>query len=503
MEGAGFFQILQCYLTNLGLYNQTYVDPHHSEPDEEYQRLQSATSLRVQRDVRGRWITDNTTYVPEGDLSANTWKAFSAFAGYSYRIKQPVPKALYEERITQTGQQGMLPSNLNPATTDSRDLEVAASGGPLSEGSELPIVGTQVQEGVNLPTEKSSSSTDGKILATARINEPDGIKTVEVAQPTPIHLGFEEMTATRGRQPSVFNAIDTWIATLERSYSPAQVSGISSVRSAESSISANEMLEATQHQAESAGVSLVDLSLDGQGRFTLDSNARSGDVQPQDLLVDIDSQIPDILSSPVKTECLLDRHSPQREVYGASATTYPFMGQTSADLTADAKYGHRAEDEEIEEDDLIDLTEPPNLMQSPVDNVVSENDHRTPDRGPTSLYRDNEQTPGQVTAIFDRTETEAKETHQTMRQKASNPGSWAQVAAKKNSRNADRAQQVDFGANVKVKHSQKATRQSQESDEVDQVSGSQRGSSSSKTQRESPPKISTNTGKVCQLSARV
>lgn len=489
------FQIFQCYLTNLGLYNQTYVDPRHVDPQNEYQQLQSATSLRVQmQDAPNRWIADRTTYVPDTHSSENTWKSFSAFAGYLYQTRQSGADVPRKGRASQSAQQAVPHSNPNMTTTESLSLEAAIPTIPLSGSLELQFVGTQVQKETNFPPHEPVSRTDGIVMATEGANESDRVEAIEMPRADLNHPGFEEISATLGVHSAAADAIDTWIATLEQSYSPEEVSGISNLTSAEGSTTLNEfdnMVLENLFLDESQGLST-------QGGRT----SRAEELESHGLLVDIDSvpQIPNIPSSPVGFENLLDQHSPQRGFHGMSAAMYPSVGN-EPDGTADAIREHVAADEQIQDGDLIDLVETRIPTPDLTSRIGSTNHMRTPARssGPSHLEHE-EQTPGQATIVFNRGKTEPKETHYAMRQRAPKPGSWAQVAAKAKPRDLDHAQLGDFGPNIKVTYAQQPGPKTQGAGRVDQASGL-RGVR--QTQGDSPQKASTEAGTVSQTSPNV
>lgn len=74
----------------MGQYRTTYISSKHGTPLDESRRLQTAVTVRAQReDKDGTWIQDESTYAPKTGVKPGTTKVFSLFDGFQHKKKHP------------------------------------------------------------------------------------------------------------------------------------------------------------------------------------------------------------------------------------------------------------------------------------------------------------------------------------------------------------------------------------------------------------------------------
>ncbi|CAM1506705.1 Fc.00g063460.m01.CDS01 [Cosmosporella sp. VM-42] len=462
-EGEGPFQLFYRYLSHLELFSLTYVDAHAPEQEKEYTHLLHAAAIRVQtQGQRGRWIPDQKVYNRAATSSIGTWKPFSAFADYQYTCKRPYAalpiarKQLSPEVTRQTSQ--VFSSNQTLDSTSTKDSAPPLPAVRVDCGLDVQFVGAHLSDA---PKELAASRNPSKgIVANERIatahprarheftcvDQPESRPETPASGPDPV---------APQAQSRPIDAVNSWIAAVEQSSGSQNGESIDSL--GDPMLTApNVAHQVTNLEGPFDDEPLIDLTSETASPSCRSLGKRDTSIsevaEPQDLLlleVQPMPQPPRVRYPPLSHEGLMDQGSPEKRFDRMFSTLEPSRpGVISQPISL-----HASSAKQAPSGSLLVSFEPqihsPSLLVERQDwlrmatvgeqLVNSDSDERTPEevKAPSPLTKENEdQLPDQTVACFKREDPD-KETFETMRQQASRPDTWAQVAS--NSKGKDRA----------------------------------------------------------------
>ncbi|KAF7558889.1 hypothetical protein G7046_g5266 [Stylonectria norvegica] len=390
-EGLGPFRFFYQYLSQFGLFQRTYIQPHLSEeqPDH-YQRLLKGVSLRVEsQDSHGRWIKSTKAYLTEAEPITSS---FGPFADYAYRPKR---------------------KGFKPARAPDCQPAVVKLPGNL----ELQFVGAHFPENTSPAAEEHLENQNQPEELPARRNGSSGpsLTTVKAA------------TETIFSSPvSSSDVVTSWIASLET------VGDCTDSRTTQSSLCE---IEENSSRATPEEITLqvpVDNGLLDRLPPTASPLIDAARSKPTDDLVSLAPNSPPRSAmeqyKPFGDFSLLDSHSPPKNFSG-SFSIHPAFAETGSGCLSDRRPSEDLRVLECPETNLMDFLDGP--IARPLDKfpVMS-----TPSPHAAPLEADTKDISGMrnddILAVFEKQEQKEKELFETMRQRAGrNKGSWANIAS--------------------------------------------------------------------------
>ncbi|KAM4055050.1 hypothetical protein HRG_005859 [Hirsutella rhossiliensis] len=172
-EETGTFRFAYKWLSHVGQDRATYISSKKGPPPDEFRRLQTAVTVRAQRqDANGTWTQDEYKYAPKQGVKPGTTKVFSLFEEFQYPKKLPTAVVNLFEKIVQAsrtlrnGTSPNVPGNLG------QNVRPIAPGGDTSVedifGESVPVLSAE-------PLEPAKQTSSRSLVETWR----DGVRQAQ------------------------------------------------------------------------------------------------------------------------------------------------------------------------------------------------------------------------------------------------------------------------------------------------------------------------------------